>query len=210
MAEPLPPTHGGSTIERCGDRQPKFDGLWKRPLYLFIESLSVALRIPLLLTCGLSRHMWLINTSVACVVTAFTVFVFYDGIVVARVSSHDCPFQTPSSTALRALRDGGVFQMLFARPLLAALRESVTPQNSLANPPAPRIISLIRVTWRWPEEVLFWSMDGSLVPRGIRHLWMSHCLVLCLGFVARAGRSDAWSSFCSFTSTEFSGTQSGD
>ena len=49
---------GGSMIERCGDRQRKFDGLNKWPFRLFIESLPIMLQIALvLLTCGLSRYM---------------------------------------------------------------------------------------------------------------------------------------------------------
>jgi len=60
---------GGSMIERCGDRQRKFDGLEKWPFRLFVESLPIMLQIALLLlTCGLSRYMWSVNTSVAGVV----------------------------------------------------------------------------------------------------------------------------------------------
>ena len=97
---------GGSAVERCGDRQRKFDGLEKWPFRLFIESLPVMLQITLLLlTCGLSRYMWSVNTSIAWVVISFTVigFLFYVGIVIAGTSSYECPFQTPASTALRQL-----------------------------------------------------------------------------------------------------------
>ena len=93
-------------VERCGDRQRKFDGLEKWPFRLFIESLPVMLQIALLLlTCGLSRYMWSVNTSIAWVVISFTVigFLFYVGIVIAGTSSYECPFQTPASTALRQL-----------------------------------------------------------------------------------------------------------
>ena len=149
---------GGSIIDRCGDRQRKFDGLEKWLFHLFIESPPVMLQIALLLlTCGLSRHMWSINTSVARVVITFTVLglVFYVGIVVAGMSSHYCPFQTPASVALRALRDRGMVQKLFARLPLAALRDGVAPQSSLTNPPAPRVTSLICVTWRSTRRGLF-------------------------------------------------------
>ena len=45
-------------IERCGDRQRKFNGLKRWPFRVFIESLPIMLQIALfLLTCGLSRHM---------------------------------------------------------------------------------------------------------------------------------------------------------
>jgi len=108
---------GGSMVERCGDRQRKFDGLEKWPFRLFIESLPIMLQIALfLLTCGLSRYMWSVNTPVAHVVISFTVLgiLFYIGIVAAGTSSYECPFQTPASTTLRYLRDSGMVQKLFA------------------------------------------------------------------------------------------------
>ena len=108
---------GGSMAERCGDRQRKFDGLEKWPFRLFVESLPVMLQLALLLlTCGLSRYMWSVNTSVACVVISFTVLgiLFYVGIVVAGTSSYECPFQTPASIVLRGLSDSGTTQRLLA------------------------------------------------------------------------------------------------
>jgi len=44
---------GGSTIERCGDRQHKYDGLEKWPLHFFVEGLPIMLQAALLLACGL-------------------------------------------------------------------------------------------------------------------------------------------------------------
>jgi hypothetical protein len=124
---------GGSMIERCGDRQRKLDGLEKWPFRLFIESLPVMLQIALLLlSCGLSRYVWSVNTSVAHVVISFTVLgvIFYLGIVIAGTSSYACPFQTPASTTLRALRGKGMTW----RPL-ASLSLS-------------RIISFVYIAWR--------------------------------------------------------------
>ncbi|KAF9783427.1 hypothetical protein BJ322DRAFT_1070770 [Thelephora terrestris] len=95
---------GGSVIERCGDRQRKFDGLEKWPFRLFIESLPIMLQIALfLLASGLSRYVWSINTSVSAVIISLTVlgFLFYIVIVVIGTSSYDCPFQTPLSITLR-------------------------------------------------------------------------------------------------------------
>ena len=94
-------------IERCSDRQRKCDGLEKWPFHLFVESLPILLQIALLLlSCGLSRYMWSVNTSVARVVTSFTTLgiLFYIGIVVAGTSSYECPFQTPVSIALRGIQ----------------------------------------------------------------------------------------------------------
>ena len=123
---------GGSVIERCGDRQHKSDGLEKWPFRMFIESLPIMLQIALLLLAsGLSRYMWLVNTSVACVVISFTTLgvLFYIGIVAAGTSSYECPFQTPASIGLRHLRDSETTQKLFT---------ALSP---------PNVISLIHTTW---------------------------------------------------------------
>jgi len=95
---------GGSVIERCGDRQRKFDGLEKWPFHSFVESLPLMLQVSLLLlACGLCKHMWSINALVARTLISLTGLgvVFYIGIVIAGVSSYACPFQTPASIALR-------------------------------------------------------------------------------------------------------------
>jgi hypothetical protein len=96
---------GGSMIERCGDRQRKLDGLEKWPLHSFVESLPMMLQAALLLlACGLCRHMWTINASVAYTLISLTGLgvVFYITIVIAGTSSYGCPFQTPVSIALHA------------------------------------------------------------------------------------------------------------
>jgi len=93
-------------IERCGDRQRKFNGLEKWPLHFFVESLPVMLQAALLLlACGLCRHMWTINASVAYTLVSLTSLGvgFYVAIVIAGMSSYACPFQTPASAALRDL-----------------------------------------------------------------------------------------------------------
>jgi hypothetical protein len=124
---------GGSMVERCADRQRKIDGLEKWPFRLFIESLPVMLQIALLLlSCDLSRYMWSVNISVARVVVSFTVFgvIFYLGIVIAGASSYECPFQTPASTTLRALRS------------------KKTTRRLLASLSPPRVISFAYIVWK--------------------------------------------------------------
>ena len=119
-------------VERCGDRQCKFDGLEKWQFRLFIESLPIMLQIALLLlACGLSRYVWSVNVSVACVIVSFTAFgfLFYIGIVVAGASSYGCPFQTPASTILRNI--GG----------------SVVTQKLLTILSPPKFILLVLATW---------------------------------------------------------------
>jgi len=64
--------------------------------------------------------MRLINISVARAVTSFTALgiLFYIGIVVDGTSSYERPFQTPTSIALRHLRDSGM-----ARKFLTSLAQ---------------------------------------------------------------------------------------
>ncbi|KAF9779229.1 hypothetical protein BJ322DRAFT_1013612, partial [Thelephora terrestris] len=91
---------GGSTIERCGDRQLKCDGLRKWPFHIFIESLPVMLQAALLLlACGLCRYMASINIPIAAVLIGLTSLgvLFYVGIIVTGAYSYACPFQTPAS-----------------------------------------------------------------------------------------------------------------
>jgi len=118
--------------ERCGDRQRKFDGLEKWPFRFFMESPSVMLQIALLLlTCGLSRYTWSVNTSVARVVISFTALgvLFYIGIVAAGASSYECPFQTPASEGLRNLWDSQATRRLLT---------SASPS---------KVISLVSTIW---------------------------------------------------------------
>ena len=99
---------GGSVIERCGDRQRKFDALEKWPFRIFFESLPIMLQIALLLlACGLSRYMWSVNVSVARVIISFTVLglLFYLMILVIGTSSYECPFRAPAMMALLYFRD---------------------------------------------------------------------------------------------------------
>jgi len=146
---------GGSTIERCGDRQRKFDGLERWPFRLFIESLPIMLQIALLLlTCGLSRYMWSVNTSVARVIISSTVlgFLFYLVIVVAGTSSYECPFQTPASMALRDLRDNKTARKWLSRlsplnviSLIYTVRRNTPKLMASLSLPSPA--SLIYATW---------------------------------------------------------------
>jgi hypothetical protein len=118
--------------ERCGDRQRKFDGLEKWKFRWFVESLPIMLQIALLLLAGgLSRYMWAVNTSVAYVIISLAALglIFYVGIAAAGASSYECPFQTPVSIGLRALRS------------------DERTKRILASLSLPRIIWSVRVTW---------------------------------------------------------------
>jgi len=117
---------GGSTIERCGDRQRKFDGLEKWPFHSFVESLPLMLQTALLLlACGLCKHMWSINALVARTLISLTGLgvVFYIGIVIAGMSSYACPFQTPTSIALcgpwKKVRHGITFSIVRSKRVLS-------------------------------------------------------------------------------------------
>ena len=95
---------GGSTIERCGDRQRKCDGLAKWSFHLFVESPPIILQLSLLLlACGLCRRMWFINITVSRILVTLTAIgvLFYLATVAAGMSSYACPFQTPVSVVLQ-------------------------------------------------------------------------------------------------------------
>ena len=139
-------------VERCGDRQRKFDGLKKWPFRLFIEILPIMLQIALLLlSCGLSRYVWSVNASVARVVISFTVLgvLFYVGIVVAGTSSYECPFQTPASTVLRQIGGSRVGHQAIAL-LLWANQVFGNMKHRLArcNPRARRRARLLPFSFR--------------------------------------------------------------
>ena len=150
--------YGGSMIERCGDRQRKCDGLEKWPLHLFVESLPVMLQIALLLlACGLSRHMWSINTSVASVIIALTGLgvLFYLGIVIAGMSSYGCPFQTPASIGLhgpwKKLRHGIITFIVYCNRAHRKWNWGIRP---LFPRRSPRVIPLNGVQVRRPGRWL--------------------------------------------------------
>jgi len=112
---------GGSVIERSRDRQRKHE---KWLFHAFIESLPIMLQIALLLlSCGLSRQVWALNSLVACVVISLTALgvAFYIGIVIAGMSSYECPFQTPASSALRGLRDSTGLSVSPSRAIILTL-----------------------------------------------------------------------------------------
>ena len=142
-------------VERCGDRQRKFDGLERWPFRMFIESLPIMLQIALLLlACGLSRYMWSVDTSVARVVISFTVLgvLFYIGIVAAGAWSYECPFQTPASMVLRYLRESGTTRKLLGRLSLHNIISltNATRKNArklLIDLSLPNTTSLIYASW---------------------------------------------------------------
>ena len=159
---------GGSTIERCGDRQRKFDGLKEWRLHFFIESLPVMLQAALfLLACGLCRYMWSINTSVAYTLIALTGLgvTFYIAIVIAGASSYACPFQTPVSVVLRGswkcvrrgvLSSGGYFKRALS-PIVRTLKRRLW--SFPRRPSLPIEVSLRNVLvqeskpWLEPKEL---------------------------------------------------------
>ena len=97
---------GVSMIERRGDRQRKCDGLEKWPLHFFVEGLPMMIQAALLLlACGLCRHIWSIDASVAYTLISLAGLgvIFYVAIVISGMSSYACPFQTPASVTLRGL-----------------------------------------------------------------------------------------------------------
>ena len=142
---------GGSMIERCGDRQRKFDGLEKWRFPLPIEALPIMLQLAVFsLACGVSRYLWSINAFVAWIVISFTLvgFLFYIGIVIAGTWSYDCPFQTPVSIALRHPKVGRAIWRLLS---------TLTPSNAVS------FIRLVRKKTRRLLVILSSSSAASLI-----------------------------------------------
>ena len=164
-------------VERCGDRQRKFDGLQKWPFHLFVESLPVMLQIALLLlACGLYQYMASVNTIVAYTLFTLTGFgvVFYIGIVIAGATSYDCPFQTPLSVPLRTLWKKFGFSFIPAIKALYALGEIIEFHMfrlimHLPHFPPPRLNNRppLLPTARDPpslttQEIIPWFAPGEL------------------------------------------------
>ena len=154
---------GGSMIERCGDRQRKCDGLKKWPLHFFIESLPVMLQAALLLlACGLCRHMWFVNASVAHTLIGLTGLgaTFFIVIVIAGTSSYACPFQTPASAALcgpwkrvrRGASSSGRYFKRALRHIVRVLKQRVWPL--FRHPLLPIAIPVRNAQVREPEPWL--------------------------------------------------------
>lgn len=116
---------GGSTAERCEDRQRKLNGLERWPFKFVIESLPVLLQFSLVLLAGaLTRFLWDINRVVAFVVMGFTTYgmSFYACIVFAGTLSYECPFQTPLSLILRNLGVNRFAEKLFSNFLPGSMK----------------------------------------------------------------------------------------
>ncbi|KAF9780439.1 hypothetical protein BJ322DRAFT_1011998, partial [Thelephora terrestris] len=65
----------GSVVERCRNRQRKFDGIDAWYFDTVLESLPLMLQVSLLLLgCALSRYLWDINITIALVVLLVTSF----------------------------------------------------------------------------------------------------------------------------------------
>ena len=97
----------GCIIERSQDRQRKLDGIVTWYFDYVMESLSLMLQVALLLLgCALSRYLWGMDVTVACVVLGATAFgvIFYVFVVVAGTASASCPYQTPCARTLRHIR----------------------------------------------------------------------------------------------------------
>jgi len=151
---------GGSMIERCGDRQRKCDGLNKWPLHFFVECLPMMLQVALLLlACGLYRHMWSINTSIAYALITLTGLgvAFYLAIVIAGTSSYACPFQTPASTALRSLwkkvRGGIVSAFSWTRRMMKQRVRPLLRRQSLPMIPLENMQVQGSEPWLTPKDL---------------------------------------------------------
>ena len=94
----------GSAIERSQNRQRKLDGIITWYFDHVIESLPLMLQLALLLLgCALSRYLWGVDTTIACVVLGVTSFgvASYTFFLIAGAASASCPYQSPGARILR-------------------------------------------------------------------------------------------------------------
>jgi hypothetical protein len=94
----------GSAIERNQHRQRKLNGMFSWYFNVVMESLPLMLQVALLLLgCALSRYLWTIDHSTACVMLGFTSLgaLLYLLILVAGTIYESCPYQTPGSQIIR-------------------------------------------------------------------------------------------------------------
>ena len=90
----------GSLTDRGRDRQRKMNGMENWGFKFVMECLPLMLQGALLLLgCALSKYLFTVDNLAAWVVLGFTTSgcLFYLVIVVAAITSYDCPFQTPLS-----------------------------------------------------------------------------------------------------------------
>jgi hypothetical protein len=98
----------GSFIDRNRHRELRMRGMIAWRFKFVMECLPLVMQGSLLLLgYALARYFWDVSRTVSSVVIAFTVFgvVFYLFIVSAGTVSKTCPFQTPISIVLRAIRE---------------------------------------------------------------------------------------------------------
>ena len=96
----------GSEIERCQNRQRKLDGVVGQYLCQMVESSLLMLQGSLLLLgCALSRYLWEIDITIACLVLSVTSFgaLFYFFIAVAGTVSDNYPHRAPIPNVFRYL-----------------------------------------------------------------------------------------------------------
>jgi hypothetical protein len=94
----------GTGVERSQDRQRKLNGIITWYFDYVMESLPLMLQFALLLLgCALSRYLWEIDATVACVVVGVTALgvIFYAFVIVAGTISGSCPYRTPGARILR-------------------------------------------------------------------------------------------------------------
>ena len=150
-------THG-STVDRSRVRGSKLSGIEAWKFRFVMESLPVILQCALvLLGFALSRYLWGMSRSVSSVVIGFTSFglLFYLLLMTMSIFSFDCPFQTPSSLAIRFVIDLAVRYWRILRQTSGPKQQP--PQPGTPSTP-PDSLSLVETVGR--EE----KLESDLTP----------------------------------------------
>ena len=147
----------GSAIERNQHRQRKLNGMFSWYFNVAMDSLPLMLQLALLLPgCALSRYLWTIDHSTACVILGFTSLgvLFYLSILVAGSIYESCPYQTPGSQIIRYIQ-----KRLLPEIRGFSLVRGLRPLRSLRSLRFPRQASFFfqSITPLFDENVEWWK-----------------------------------------------------
>jgi len=132
----------GSAVDRSQNRQRKLNGIVTWYFGHVMGSFVLASQAALLLFgCALSRYLWEINITIACIVIGFTSagVILYGFVCVVGAAFEGCPYQTPGSRVLRSAASAAPQAFKYAiqhSTTVRLFRKHVAPHL----PPRPRPI----------------------------------------------------------------------
>ena len=177
----------GSTIERCRNRQRKFDGVRKWSPHIFLTYLLWMLQIAVyLLIDGLYVHIWNVNAPVANTVLSFLGLTGLSYTVIVGIGSlsYVSPFQTPLSGFFRACWRV-IASIVHPKRALSQIRRVLPP---LPRQSLPTTVSLENVELHQPKP---WIKPKDLADIHQRNLNDVACVLWILRYTTDPEALDA-------------------